>query len=51
MRKSKQLTEYRKPQSKPGHFADYAKKYANKRGVEDISKTHKNIVEVVSEGE
>ena len=38
-------------QSEPRRFADYAKRFANKRGVEDISKTNKNRNRVVAEEE
>ena len=48
---SKSNREHKKIQSKPKRFADYAKRYTNKRGVEDISKTCKNIAEVVLEEE
>ena len=48
---SKFNREHKKIQSKPGCFADYAKRFSGKRGVEDISNTNKNRNGIISEEE
>jgi len=47
----KRIVEHKKPQNEPGCFADHAKRFSNKRGVEDISNKNKNIIGVVTEEE